>query len=159
MNTDNRIHSAISAGFALCLILTGVYLLIYLFGTGLGKQYTFTVNNSETIVDGMDSLENSIASRFPDPVTVGVYNSDHVLMETLDVTPGDMRKPIEADIMRSLDHADVYSRLRMYAEPDRLDLFLRKISVDKAVFSKFTGDLLAFDIQALKESAKPVFFR
>ena len=52
-----------------------------------------------------------------------------------------------------------YSRLKMYAQPDMLDVLFRWIYVDKATFSNFITNLLLFDAEGVKDSAKAVFLR
>jgi len=156
---DNRLRSALIMVSILCLTVAGMYFFIYLLSGIGGTSYRFFINNSEIAVDDMASLEESIIPYFPNQVPVEIYNSNHVLLETLNIAPYDLQPRVQTDFVSNLNRNDTYSRLRMYAEPNMLDLFIRKIYVDKSTFFQFVSDMALLDIQALKVSAKAVFFR
>ena len=145
--------------FVLCLTIAGMYLFQNIISIDAGAPYRFFVDNIEVSAESMASLEDRIRSDFQKPVSVEIYNSKQVLLETISITSNDLQPPAKGSIAKSLDHGDIYSRLKMYVEPDKLDLIMRKIYVDKETFSKFSADLILFNLQNLKESAKPVFLR
>ena len=159
ISLNNRLYSAGMMLFIMCLAIVGIYLLLMLFGMGMEPRYRFHVNNSETRVVDMASLQESIESYFPSLVSVRVYNSGNVLLETLWVTPIDLQAPAPTGLLPNLERSDVYSRLKMYAQPDMLDVLFRWIYVDKATFSNFITNLLLFDAQGINDSAKAVFLR
>ena len=156
---DKRLYSAGMMLFIVCLAIVGIYLLLMLFSMGMEPRYRFFVNNSEARAVDMASLQESIEPYFPSMVSVRVYNSANVLLETLWVTPIDLQAPVPAGLLPNFERGDVYSRLKMYAQPDKLDVLFRWIYVDKETFSNFITNLILFETEALKDSAKAVFLR
>ena len=156
---NKRLYSAGMMLFIMCLAIVGIYLLLMLFSMGIEPRYRFFVNNFETLADDMASLQECIEPYFPNLVSVRVYNSGNVLLETLWVTPFDLQAPAPAGLLPNFERGDVYSRLKMYAQPDMLDVLFSKIYVDKVTFSNFITNLLLFDAEGVKDSAKAVFLR
>ena len=160
INLNRRLYTALIMVSTMCLAIVGIYFLLLLFNSGsLTNRYTYRVNHTVVYANDMANLVESIELYFPKPAFVEVYNSGNVKVESFLVTPGDLQAKTPAGFNQSLDRSDIYSRLKMYAQPGKLDLLFRKIYVGKADFSLFIADLLTFDEQSLKDSGKTVFLR
>ena len=157
-NMKYRLLSVLIAGSVLCLSLAAIYVLMILYDSFMDTPYDFQINGSEKIIVNMAVLETYIKKGFPEPVTVEIFRND-ALLEAFTVNQHDLLAPLQPDYEKSLERGDVYSRLKMYAEPGKLDLFFRKVWVDKSTFSTFADDLILLNFERLKDSAKPVFLR
>jgi hypothetical protein len=152
-----RLVSALVMALALCLLAAGACAAMLLAIGREDKQYRFFVNNAETRVESFTSLAEAIKNE-TQPAVFKVALEDGVILESVQAGVGDLAEA-EREDYKKYDYSDGCRRLRMYAEPDMIDLIARQIWVERTVFHEFVTDAVMFDISHMRISAKPVFFR
>ena len=159
MDIYRRTNSAIAMMLVLCLMVAGTYLLMSFLGGGLRAPYQIVVNGKRIHVNSMQGLEAILKPSFPGAVSVRVYNPSSVLVEDLVVTQEDLCKPEGRDFWASLDRGTKYDKLKMYAEPDFYDLFIRKVGIDRETFGEFVAGVFKIGEGGFGEHAKVVLLR
>lgn len=142
MDLGMRFRSA----FFMCIILVcmtaGTFLLLNLLDDSSLDYYQFVINGNDYFVHDMVSLGESILPHFPQPVLVEIYNPERVLVDSFHLLPGDLDPPGQIGLLGRLERNSIYCRLRMYSEPDALDLFIRRIESELLVWVGYASEAL-----------------
>jgi len=140
-------------------MIAGVFGLLNVLKERGRVPYRFTVNGTMVRVSSIAELKEQIIPYFPYSVAVNVYSMNGQLLDALSITPTSLQAPINEGFIADLDREGIYNRLKMYIEPDMLDLFVRSIDVDQVTFSRFMTNLVSFNTSDLGDSARAVFLR